>query len=85
MRMGIALALVLACPTLAAAQYGFQLRPSPYRILSGWEQSANTGGGHATRAATPVSDRTEAGHVGMRQNDDSDVTGSVYRTQATHR
>ncbi len=81
MRMGVALALVLACPSMAAAQYAFQLRPSPYLILGGWEQSANTGdqvmsqaANHVTRAATPVSDR--AGSVGIRQIG-SRVTGDA--------
>jgi len=70
MKIGIALALVFACPTVAAAQYGFQLRPSPYRILSGWEQSvsARSQAVHVTRAATPVSDRMSAGQAGVRHN-----------------
>ena len=88
MKIGIALALVIACPTVAAAQYGFQLRPSPYRILSGWEQSVSTRSQTAqrvTRAVTPVSDHTQAGQVGIQHN----VRGSggidgAYGTQAPH-
>ncbi len=78
MKLGVALVLVMAFPTAAAAQYGFQLRPSPYRILSGWEQSATTRGQsveRGARAVTPVSDRTQ---VGIRPNGrDGDVTGST--------
>ena len=71
MKLGIALTLVMAFPTVAAAQYGFQLRPSPYRILSGWEQSLNAHGRtvqRVTRAATPVSDHTQAGRIGIQHN-----------------
>jgi hypothetical protein len=78
MRLAIALTLVIAFPTMAAAQYVFQLRPSPYRILSGWEQSANSRGQsieRVTRAVTPVIDRTQAG---VRPNSrDGGVTGST--------
>jgi hypothetical protein len=84
MKLGIALALVIACPSMAAAQYAFQLRPSPYRVLSGWEQSTNARSQvqRVTRAVTPVSDHTQAG---MRQTGrDSDVTGAVYGTPAPH-
>ena len=89
MKIGIALALVIACPTVAAAQYAFQLRPSPYRVLSGWEQSANTfrtqSVEHVTRAATAASARARAGQAGIRQNGrDSDVTGGIYGRQAPH-
>ena len=82
MKLGIALTLVMAFPTMAAAQSTFQLRPSPYRILGGWEQSANTyrtqSVEHVTRAATPVSDRAQAGQAGIRPNGrDRDVTGST--------
>jgi hypothetical protein len=88
MKLGVALVLVMACPTLASAQYAFQLRPSPYRILSGWEQSANTyrtqSIGHVTRTVTPVSDHTRAGQAGI-QRDSGDATGSIYRAPATHR
>ena len=88
MKVGVALALVIAFPTVAAAQYAFQLRPSPYRILSGWQQSANTRGQgmqRMTRAATPVSERTQAGQAGIEQTGrDNDVTGAVYGTQAPH-
>ncbi len=88
MKIGIALTLVIACPSVAAAQYGFQLRPSPYRILSGWEQSANIARsqtiGHASRAATSA-DRTQTDQAGILHNGrDGDLTGSVYRTQSTH-
>jgi hypothetical protein len=85
MKLGVALVLVMAFPTMASAQYAFQLRPSPYRILSGWEQSTNSYStqsvDHITRTATPVSDRPQAGHVGIRRSD-SDVTGAVKRNQA---
>lgn len=88
MKIGIALTLVIAFPSVAAAQYGFQLRPSPYRILSGREQSANTRGPsieHVTRAATPVSDHRPAGRAGISHNGrDSDVAGGIGRTQAPH-
>jgi hypothetical protein len=81
MKLGVVLALVIAFPTAAAAQYGFQLRPSPYRVLSGWEQNANTRGQsieRVTRAVAPVSDRTRAGEVGGRPNGRAgDVTGST--------
>jgi len=85
MKLGVAFVLVMAFPAMASAQYAFQLRPSPYRILSGWEQSANTyrtqSIGHVTRTVTPVSDRTQAGHAGI-QRSDSDVTGGINRHQA---
>lgn len=86
MKIGIVLMLVIACPTMAAAQYAFQLRPSPYRILSGWQQSANTyrtqSVEHVTRTATPVSDRAPANRAGLRHDGhDSDVTGGA---QAQH-
>ena len=88
MKLGVALVLVTAFPTMASAQYALQLRPSPYRILSGWEQSANTyrtqSIGHVTRTVTPVSDHTRAGQAGIRRGAD-DATGSIYRTPATHR
>ncbi len=82
MKLGIALTLVIAFPTFAAAQSAFQLRPSPYRILSGWEQSANTYRTQSiervTPAATPVSDRAQAGQAGIRPNGrERDVTGST--------
>lgn len=82
MKLGVALALVIAFPTMASAQYAFQLRPSPYRILSGWEQSANTfrtqSVERVTRAAAPVSDRARAGQVGVQGNGrDGDVTGGT--------
>lgn len=86
MRLAIALTLVIAFPTMAAAQYVFQLRPSPYRILGGWEQGATVRGQAAardTRAVMPVSDREESGRDGIRSNGrNSDVTGS---TRAPHR
>ncbi|MGA7973449.1 MAG: hypothetical protein WCA36_11655 [Pseudolabrys sp.] len=85
MKLGIAFVLVMAFPTMASAQYAFQLRPSPYRILSGWEQSANTyrtqSIEHVTRTATPVSDRAQAGHVGI-QRSDNDVTGGINHHHA---
>jgi hypothetical protein len=88
MKLGVALVLAMAFPTMASAQYALQLRPSPYRILGGWEQSANTyrtqSVGHATRTVTPVSDHAQAGQAGVRHDDD-DATGSAYHTQATHR
>ncbi len=87
MKIGIALALVIACPTVAAAQYAFQLRPSPYRVLSGWQQSTNARSQiqRVTRAVTPVSDHTQAGQAGIRQSGrDSDVTGGIYGRQAPH-
>lgn len=88
MKLGVALVLVMACPTLASAQYALQLRPSPYRILSGWEQSANTyrtqSIGHVTRAVTPVSDRAQAGQTST-QHGGADTTGGVSRAPATHR
>ena len=88
MKLGVALVLVMACPTLASAQYALQLRPSPYRILGGWEQSANTyrtqSIGHVTRTITPVSDRAQAGQASI-QHGAADMTGSVYHAPATHR
>lgn len=88
MKIGIALTLLIACPSMAAAQYGFQLRPSPYRILSGWEQSANSNGqtvGSVARAAAPVSDRGQAGQIDLRRDRRAgDATGGAYRTQSTH-
>jgi len=82
MKFGIALVLVIAFPAVASAQYGLQLRPSPYRILSGWEQSASTYRTQSVegvaRAATPVSDRALNGQAGMpRKGRNSDVTGST--------
>ncbi len=81
MKFGVALVLVIAFPTVAAAQYGFQLRPSPYRVLSGWERDANTRGpatGRSARAATPVSERKPNGRDGIRPDvRNSDVTGST--------
>ncbi len=71
MKLGIALTLVIAFPSVAAAQYGFQLRPSPYRILSGWDQSISVRSHtvqRVTRAATPVSDRLPAGQAGIRHD-----------------
>jgi hypothetical protein len=79
MKLGVALALVIAFPTVAAAQYGFQLRPSPYLILSGSEQSANTRGPsieRVTPAVTPVSERARADDV-RPTGRESDVTGST--------
>lgn len=82
MKFGIALALVIAFPAVASAQYGLQLRPSPYRIMSGSEQSANTfrtqSVERVTRAATPVSERTQAGRAGVQhKGGNSEVTGST--------
>jgi hypothetical protein len=81
MKLAIALTLVIAFPTVASAQYGLQLRPSPYRIMSGWEQSANTRDQsveRVTRAVTPVSERTQDGQAGVpRKGRDSDVTGNA--------
>lgn len=85
MKLGIALVLVMAFPTMASAQYAFQLRPSPYRILSGWERSAATyrtqSVRHVRRAATPVSDRARVDQVGM-QRDGRDVTGGIDGSKA---
>ncbi len=89
MKIGIALTLVIACPSVAAAQYGFQLRPSPYRILSGWEQSANIARHqmveHVTRDFAPVRAHSRTGRVGMQRNGrESDMTGGVHRSQTPH-
>mgnify|MGYP001553909898 CR=1 FL=1 len=86
MKIGVALALVIAFPTVAAAQYAFQLRPSPYRILSGWEQGVTARGQTVqpvTRAVTAVNDHAQAGRIDARQAvGDSDVTGGINSTQA---
>jgi hypothetical protein len=86
MKLAVALALVIAFPTITAAQSAFQLRPSPYRILSGWEQGASMRTqslDRVTRAATPVSDSVRAGQVTVQRNGrDGDVTGGIYRTSS---
>jgi hypothetical protein len=88
MKLAVALALVIAFPSIAAAQSAFQLRPSPYRILSGWEQGATMRTqslDRVTRTATPVSDSARAGQVAVQRNGrDGDVTGGIDRTPAPH-
>jgi len=87
MRLAVALALVIAFPTIAAAQYALQLRPSPYRVLRGWEQSTNTyrtqSVERVTQGATPVSDRAWTAPVGVQGNRrNGKVTGGIYRAPA---
>lgn len=85
MKIGIVLMLVVACPSMASAQYAFQLRPSPYRILSGLELSANTRGQHGehmTRAVTPVSDRSQPNQSGARH--DGDMSGGINGSSTQH-
>jgi hypothetical protein len=88
MKLAVALALVIAFPSIAGAQYAFQLRPSPYRILGGWEQGATMRTqslDHVTRAVTPVSDSARAGRVGAQRNGrDGDVTGGIEHRPAPH-
>lgn len=74
MKIAIALAMVIGCPSVAAAQYLFQLRPSPYRILSGWQQSANT---YRTQSVDAVVHTTTA--VSARQRSGvSDDSGHAH-------
>ncbi|HZD91502.1 MAG TPA: hypothetical protein VE224_15480 [Pseudolabrys sp.] len=89
MKMAIALMLVTASPSVAAAQYLFQLRPSPYRILSGWEQSANTYRTQSidtfTRAAAPVNVQRRIGmDKGPHDGHGAGTGGSAIHVQARH-
>jgi len=82
MKLAVALTLVIAFPAVAAAQYGLQLRPSPYRVMSGWEQSANTFRTQsvegAARAVAPARNRPSAGQArGHLKGINSDITGST--------
>ncbi len=91
MRIGIALTLVIACPTAAMAQYALQLRPSPYRILSGWEQKVNAPAQAAPMPkfagpAVAASNRAPAVREAVQRSGGKDpVNGTgIYSGQAPH-